>query len=645
MLGRKAMEMMSPGTIGTDAYLQQLDQTLATGQRSSVELVGPHPDGEMRAHTVEFIAERDGCGNICGALALGREITQQVRVRRALTAKEREFRSLAENAGDNIVRWDTEGRMRYVNPAMARVLRLPVTTMLGLTAAELYPDGRSNAIHEAVLQVVRQGEPTLLELRLPEPGGRAEQVHQVRLVPERDETGVVCSVLGIGRDITDSIAQREAIESLARTDPLTQLANRQALHERAAGLFAAANRHRTQVGVMLLDVDQFKSINDGMGHSAGDALLCEIARRLSACTRANDLLVRLGGDEFVVLTPDIDNAAAMAVIAGKVHEALAQPLRLAQRDLHITASIGVALYPNDGEALEQLLAHADSAMYHAKRNGRARTEYYRRRTERSDPASPAAGGIDARGPAWRRPRALLPTAGRPAVGRLDWWAPRRCCAGATRLWACWPRHLHPAGRRDRHDRPHGALGDAAPRPRRSCAGTAAAPSPCAWRSTSRRGSSSTTTCPRPSARCWPAPDAIRAGWRWRSPRVRCWRTHRWCSGSLESLRTLGVRVAIDDFGTGYSALNYLARFRVDCLKIDKSFVDGIGQCPRRGELVKAFIAMAGALGLDLVAEGIETEEQARFLTEQGCRNGQGYRFGRPMPLAQFELEFLRAAVA
>jgi len=640
ILGKKAMETMPPGMVGAAAYVQQLGRTLATGERSSVELQAPHPrDGELRSYDIEFTAERGHDGAIVGALAVGREVTRQVRVRRALAAKEREFRSLAENAGDNIMRWDTDGRVRYLNPAMADVLALSVTAVLGLTPKEMYSDGRFDAIYAGVMKVAREGEPTMLELRFPALNGGGMRVHQVRMVPERDERGAVCSVLGIGRDITESIAQREIIESLARTDLLTQLANRQALHDRAPGLFASASRRKALVGVMLLDVDQFKSVNDGMGHSVGDALLCEIARRLTDCTRANDLLVRLGGDEFVVLTPDIGDAHAMSAIAAKVHAALARPVSLGGRDLHITASIGVALYPSDGDGLEQLLAHADSAMYHAKRNGRARTEYYH----------------VALGEAAQR-RLLLAESMRAAQhgeGLELHYQPQVCLARGDELVGAEAlmRWRHPS------------LGLLAPDlfiplaeesglivPMGRWALNSAAETAARW---NRGRAAPLRVAVNVSTRQIvndDLPAAVEAALR----RHDC--DPRWLSIEitesalledssvvqrvLQALRALGVQVAIDDFGTGYSALNYLARFDVDCLKIDKSFVQGIGQSSRQGELVKAFIAMAGALGLGLVAEGIETDVQAAFLLEQGCAHAQGYRFGRPMPVAQFEREFL-----
>lgn len=475
----------------------------------------------------------------------------------------------------------------------------------------------------------------MVELGFPAPGEQGTQVHQIRIVPERDESGAVCSVLGIGRDITEKIEQLEFIESLVRTDPLTRLANRQALYERAPAMFAAAGRHSDQIGIMLLDLDHFKSINDAMGHSAGDGLLCEIAQRLTACMRANDLLVRLGGDEFVIVAPDIADAEVLGGIAAKLHRALAQPLRLAQREVHVTASIGVAVFPTDGAGLEELLAHADSAMYHAKRSGRGRTEYYRRELseaverrlllEASMHEACQGTGLELHYQPqvslrnqdvlvgaeallrWRHPSlgmlypdafiALAEETG--MIVPIGHWVLRTAAQAAVQ----WNR-----GR----DHPLCIAVNVSTRQ------FLADDLPALVRSVLQE-----TGC---DSR-WLSVEITESALLEDSTLVQ---------QALEALRTLGVRVALDDFGTGYSALNYLTRFHVDCLKIDRSFVQGIGRSEREAELAKAFIAMADALNLDLVAEGVETDAQVAFLLANGCQHGQGYRFGRPVPAAQFD---------
>lgn len=634
VVGRTPAEAAPPGMGGVAAYEAQLGRTLATGERGTVELMVPHPNGEIRVHSVAFEPERDAAGTIRGALAVGRDVTEQVRIRQALAAKEREFRSLAENAGDNIVRWTTDGRMVYLNPAMLRVVGVPAEHLLGRSSLEAFPDRRFATVHEAVMRVAREGSPALVELRFAPGDGARAQVHQIRLVPEPDEHGRVCGVLGIGRDITEKIEQLELIESLVRTDALTGLGNRRALEERALALLAASARHGHGLAVMLLDLDEFKSINDALGHGAGDRLLCEVARRLSASLRANDLLVRLGGDEFVVLVPDVDGARGVAAVAAKLHAALVAPFAIGDREVSVSASLGVALHPNDGEGLEPLLAHADSAMYQAKRSGRGGTAYYRRELsaavqrrlvlEASMRAACEGDGLvlhfqpqvclqrrEVVGAEallrWQHPTLglLAPDAFIPLAEETGMIAPigRWVLETAARAVVGWNRgratpltvSVNVSTRQFALDR-----------------------LPCLIDEVLAR-----TGC----APGWLALEITESALLEDSPLVQ---------RTLEAFRARGVRVALDDFGTGYSALNYLARFYVDCLKIDKSFVQAIGRSERDGELVKAFIAMADALKLTTLAEGIETEAQAAFLVANGCRLAQGFLFGRPMPQAEFE---------
>ncbi|WP_158219887.1 bifunctional diguanylate cyclase/phosphodiesterase [Ideonella sp. A 288] len=636
VIGRKAGEIALPGTLGVDAYRAQIERALVEGESGTVELQVPLAQGGFGVHSIAIAPERDADGSICGVIAVGRDVTEQVRVRQALAAKEREFRSLAENAGDNIARWDLDLRVLYINPAMARVFgqRLEHVQGLALSQTALGMAVDLAPVEQALRRVVSEGRDEMLDLRFVAPGSAVPSVHQIHLVAERDHSGAVCSVLGIGRDISEKIAQLELIESLVRTDPLTRLANRQALHERAPGLFAAAERRGNRVGVLLLDLDQFKAINDGMGHSAGDALLREVARRLTSGLRANDLLVRLGGDEFVVLAPDVDHPQVLGTIADKLHVALAQPMTLLHRELRITVSIGVAMYPLDGQTLESLLANADTAMYHAKRSGRARTEYYRaelgeavrHRLALEQAMRHAAGGdglvlhfqpqVNLSDPhrilgveallRWQHPTLgmLAPdsfiglaeeTGMILPIGR---WVMRTAAEAAVRLNRGRSEPLHVAvnvSTRQVTDDGLPALVDEV------LAQTGCHPD-------------------------WLSIEITESVLLQDSNRVQ---------QALDALRARGLGIAIDDFGTGYSALNYLARFPIDCLKIDKSFVHCIGRSRRDDELVKAFVALAAALNLTTVAEGVETAEQADFLLGQGCGQAQGWLFGRPMPEDRF----------
>lgn len=642
IVGRTPIEAAPPGMEGAEVYERQLERTLATGERGLVELIVPHPSGEFRVHSIVIAAEYDPRGAVCGAVAVGRDVTEQVQAQQALLTKEREFRTLAENAGDNIVRWDTGCRMVYVNPAMANLFGVSADALVGRVARETErgPDLQAEAVERMVRDVLREGREAMLEIRVRPHGSERSRVHQVRFVPERDESGQVCSVLGFGRDITEKLEHLELIESLVRTDPLTRLANRRALQERAPGMLKAAGRRGTRVAVMLLDLDQFKSVNDGMGHGAGDEMLCEVARRLSSCLRDNDLLVRLGGDEFVLVAPDIENTRALGMIVAKLHVSLAPPLHLGNRDLHTTASIGVAVYPSDGEQFEDLLAHADTAMYQAKRAGRARTEYYR--SELGDAVRHRLALEDALHEASNG--AGLELYFQP---QLDILEPRRVIGAEALL-----RWRHPIlGFLTPGDFIALAEETGAIVPIGRWVLRSAAEAAVRW---NRDRTEPLHVSVNVSTRQFIDDDLpevvdevlVETGcdtrWLWieitesalldDSPRVQ---------QTLEAFRLRGLRIALDDFGTGYSALNYLARFPVDCLKIDRSFVSGIGSSSRGDELVKAFIAMATALNLTTVAEGVETDEQAAFLLAQNCTVAQGFRYGRPMHEASFVAEMLR----
>ena len=639
LLGRTAVEGAPPGMVGVEAYQAQIAQTLATGERATVELRVPTPSGEFRVHHVLIAPEYDAQGAICGAIAVGRDVTPLVRALEQVSDAEREFRTLAENADDNIVRWDQAGRMLYVNPAMSRVLGRSAESLIGTTATEAYPGGEFDKIHHAVREVHRSGQPELLELRWQPGPGQRRQFHQIRLVPERDASGAVRTVLGVGRDITDAVEQREMIASLARQDPLTRLENRLALLERANGMFAGAQRHHGKVGVLLVDLDEFKAINDGLGHSAGDELLCEVARRFADALRADDLLVRLGGDEFVVLAPDVGTPAGTARVGDKLRASLAAPATIMGRLVHVTASIGIAIFPDDGDDIERLLARADSAMYHAKRAGRARTEFY----------------TEAIGTAVQRRLALEQ-------------ALREACHGTGMHLFYQPKvvageRVTPVGAEALLRWEHAILGNVSPCefiPLAEDTGLIVPLGAWVFEQAARQAAHWNASRAVPfkvavnvSARQLVEPGF--AGWVSQTLRSTGCRAE-WLvieitesvfaeqSGrvqpTLSELQDQGILVSLDDFGTGFSSLSYLARFPVNELKIDRSFVQAISEGERHRELLRAFVAMAGALGLSTVAEGVETETQAHFLKGIGCTVMQGWHFGRAVAPDRFEHDWL-----
>lgn len=555
-----------------------------------------------------------------------------------LRAREREFRTLVEQSPDYIVRYNRQSERVYINPRLQQLageqLPLGAIPAQGSTIID-------NAHYQRMIEgVLATGEPQCAELRLLLPDGRDDLWFDVRVCPELDDTGHVQSVFAIGRDVTESVQLREKIHTQAFTDPLTRLANRQAFYERAPALIAEAKRRGSRLGIMILDVDRFKEVNDSMGHSAGDQLLCDVSQRLGRCVRSSDLLVRLGGDEFAIVTSGVDESFDLAVVATRICNTLAPPLPIGDRPVFVTASIGIAVFPEDGSNLEQLLSHADVAMYHAKRSGRNRFEFHRpeftaqaqrrlalkealRETQHGaglelhyQPTVRLADGALVGAEAllrWHHPELglIAPDDFIPIAEDTGLIVPigRWVLQVAAETAARWNRGrrtplrlaVNVSTKQFVHDDLLGTIRDTLDR-------TGCSPD-------------------------WLEIEVTESLLLEDDEQVR---------QTLHALTGLGVSIAIDDFGTGYSALSYLTKFDVNCLKIDRQFVRDIEHDQRQRELLKAFIAIAKALDMAVVGEGVETAAQAHFLLTQDCHLAQGYLFSAPLPAECFEDAWLSA---
>lgn len=586
----------------------------------------PFADAESITDVLRLVAAR-------ASAELIRERSDHVR-----RTREREFRTLVEQSPDYIVRYNRQAERVYINPRLQQLAgaRLP----LGSTPAQGSTIVDNTHYQRMIEDVLATGEPQSAELRLLLPDGRDNLWFDVRVCPELDETGRVQSVFAIGRDVTESVQLRERIHTQAFTDPLTRLANRQAFYERAPALIAEAKRHGRRLGIMILDVDRFKEVNDTMGHSAGDQLLCDVSQRLGQCVRNSDLLVRLGGDEFAIVTSGVDESFDLAVVATRICNTLAAPLPIGGRPVFVTASIGIAVFPEDGTDLEQLLSHADVAMYHAKRSGRNRFEFHRpeftaqaqrrlaleealRETQHGvglelhyQPTVRLADGALVGAEAllrWRHPELgpIAPDDFIPIAEDTGLIVPigRWVLQVAAETAARWNRGrrtplrlaVNVSTKQFVHDDLLATIRDTLDR-------TGCSPG-------------------------WLEIEVTESLLLENDDQVR---------QTLHALTGLGVSIAIDDFGTGYSALSYLTKFEVDCLKIDRQFVHGIEHDQRQRELLKAFIAIAKALDMDVVAEGVETVAQAHFLLAQNCQLAQGYLFSAPLPAERFEDAWLSA---
>jgi len=419
-------------------------------------------------------------------------------------------------------------------------------------------------------------------------------------------------------------AAEQRLAQLAQFDALTGLANRTLFQDRLAQAIARAHRGERRIALLFLDLDRFKEINDSLGHEAGDRVLQEAAARLRQSLREGDSVARLGGDEFTVILEDVESAEQVHGVAQKLLRAFAEPMAFAGRDLFVTLSIGIALYPADGEDADSLLKHADTAMYQAKSEGRDNFQFYaaamsaaaherlslegslRQALERGEfvlhyqPVVRLASGEISSVEAllrWRHPEQGLLPPGRfigaaeqnGLIVPIGAWVLQEACAQAARWQAAGLRPLRVAvnlsARQFRRpglvDTVRGALRAAALQPQ--------------WLILEITESL--------------LMDNPAAG-----------------GAVLGALRELGAHMALDDFGTGYSSLAYLKHLPLDVIKIDRSFVRDIPADADDAAIVKATIGLAASLGMLTTAEGVETREQLAFLQEHGCRFGQGFLF-------------------
>jgi diguanylate cyclase (GGDEF)-like protein len=432
-----------------------------------------------------------------------------------------------------------------------------------------------------------------------------------------------------------SIAQHtQALERQARLDPLTQLANRYCLTERLEEALVLARRKGLEVGVLVLDLDRFKGVNDSLGHNRGDLLLQEVASRLRCCVEPKDTVARLGGDEFVIVLPDLPSTDAVTPVAQRILHALTLPVEMGQASWLLSTSLGIALFPRDGESGEVLLRHADVAMYGAKDQGGNRMLFFspqmtqaleqRLHTEAGlryaidnnglqlhyQPIVDAATGRISSWEAlvrWHDPeRGLVLPSQFIGVAEetglivpMGEWVLRDACVQAQRWreagWGDIPVAVNLSARQFQ-------VPDLDQTVARALQETG-----CPARLLQLEITESSIMDPVDQALC-----------------------------TMDRLTALGVQLAIDDFGTGYSSLSQLKRFPVSKLKIDQSFVADLGQDGNGEVLVNAIVALAQKLGLRTVAEGVETEEQAALLTKLGCDELQGYLFSPPREAAAQE---------
>lgn len=580
-------------------------------------------------------------GNLqSGSLVRGMlfDISERKRIEQRLMLAGQVF----ETASEGIMLTDAQNRIISVNPAFEVITGYAAAEVIGKNPKLLNAGLQAPDYYQAMwhgLQREGHWEGEVWNRR--KSGEAFAQRLSVSVI--RDEWGHVKRHLAMFSDVTMQKRQAEEIEHQAGHDALTSLPNRRLLADRISQAIARATRQNGQVGIMMLDLDGFKHINDTQGHRLGDMLLIETARRLVQCVRESDTVARVGGDEFMVVLPEIHGQNHLQTLAVKINNQIGDPFLIEGKDLFVSASIGLTLFPDDGANAETLLANADTAMYRAKSEGkntyrfftqdmqqqaldRSRVENGLRRALREDefvlyyqPVFELSTGKLVKGEALIRwldpehglvePVDFIPVAEDTGlIVPVGSWVLQKAAQQAAQ----W-KHAAPPGFRIgiNLSAPQFQRGDCAALLRDILEAEGAAPEQLVVELTE-------------SVFIGDKGEALR---------------------QLTEMKALGVKVAIDDFGTGFSSLSYLKHFPIDTLKIDQSFVSGIPDDAEDVALIEAIISMSRALDLDVIAEGIETEAQRSFLIGSGCRFGQGYLLGMPVPADEFASLYLRPSIA
>ncbi len=636
-----------------ETLVQSLDRLGVALNGFGVRMHGHWPDGFRFPLELTVIRLPDeGAPRF---LALTRDLSAQEQASRAALEARRQLdevdemrRVIVHNAPYAIFVLNAQGIIQTVNPAGEKLVGFKSRELVGRSSTQRFFDPEMVADRARML-ALRLNQPVqelnvLEHLAAESPGVPSEWtlrradgsfiVTEITVTELRDEHGVLTGYLTMAYDVTSRRDAEYQLQHMAQHDALTSLPNRNMLQEQLKHCMALAERHEHPLALMFLDIDRIKKINDGLGHQAGDKVLVEVAKRLRCAMRNSDIVARLGGDEFVVLLPEISAVDDAERVATKVLELFAEPVLIDGQELRVTPSIGVAIYPDDGRDSITLMRHADLAMYQAKSNGRNRVQIYSdtmsapsadtlvlendlyKALERDElclhfqPQFDCHTGRITGAEAllrWNHDGRLVPPSDFIPMAEetglivpIGEWVLRRACVMAQgwRQRTGWPLRVAvnlSAVQLDEADVP--AL-------------VARVLADTGLPATALELEITESVVVRESLRA---------------------------ADILSQVRALGVGVAIDDFGVGYSSFSYLRELPVDRFKLDRSFLSAIPHSQGDARLMAALIAMGHRLNVGIVAEGVETAEQAAFLVAHGCDEAQGYHLGRPVPEPEFEV--------
>lgn len=574
-------------------------------------------------------------GQVVGSLGYARDITEDIQ-------KQNEYKSIVENSSNCIAKFNRNCERIFLNKANSSFYEVDSSSIIGKTPSQ-YPGGASGkALEKSIREVLQNGKNQHVAFKLTIRNGKHKIMDTV-LTPEFNAINEVIAVIAIGQDMTQSYENLDRIHHLAYFDSITQLPNRISLLEVLEQSLKKSYQTDCSFAFLMLDLDGFKAVNDLLGHAEGDLLLYEMARRIERAVRPTDTVARLGGDEFAIVLSDVKDPKNAGLVAKKVLEAIKQPILISGTELFISASIGIVICPDQSCDVSDIVKYSDIAMYKAKKQGRNNYQFYS-----ADLSQTTIERIDIEQSLRRalqneefllyyQPQVNMETDKIVGVEALIRWhrnhnemiPPNRFIGIAEDSgfiieigeWIMQTAFKDAVrwniGRQD--------------------------PITVAINLSSRQfihnNLLNAINHLLKKTKCDPAWITLEIT----ESLLLSDSLH--ITKTLKSLDKMGFRISLDDFGTGYSALSYLSKFPVSEIKIDQSFVQGIADNNDHKLIVQAIISMAKSLKKELVAEGVETAEQAKYLLDCDCNVVQGYLFSKPKPFDEIDMQAsLKAAV-
>jgi diguanylate cyclase (GGDEF)-like protein/PAS domain S-box-containing protein len=630
-IGKTAHDLLPP-QLAEQAYRED-QHVLMSGKSIATETVVTDARGSDRRMLKHISRFTNPSGEPAGIIGVLTDITDFKQVEAALQATEGRFRVLTESAMDMVTVLDANGVITYQSPSVRHLLGIDPAAMLGKSQFDFVHHDDVENMRAKFAELVKQGyidKPFEFRTRAADGTWRTLESIGKSCLDIPAVRGIVVNT----RDVTERRVIEQRIAHLAYHDALTGLPNRSLMQDRISSAIARAERTGKKFAVMFIDIDNFKNINDSLGHDAGDELLRSVSRRLSDSIRAHDTIARQGGDEFIVLLDQLEGHQGATRVAQKILEALRAVFPLSGSDHHVSGSIGIAVFPDDGRDASTLLKNADTAMFHGKSLGKNTFQFFtpqmnvavkrRAALESSLRAAVQHGDFSL----VYQPQIDLATGEITAYEALVRWVTaqgNKMMPGEFIPLAEETGLINEMGRWILAEscRQNKAWQNKGYPPRRIAVNLSA-------RQLADKGFLDMLAAT--LQRTGLAPEYLEL-------EITESQVMRQGEGSimlLNEIAAMGIQLAVDDFGTGYSSLSYLKRLPIKKLKIDQSFVRDITVDPNDTAIVVAIINMAKSLDLDIIAEGIETAGQLTLLRAKGCGVGQGYYFSVPLSAAELE---------